>query len=192
MGQTENSSKKDDKSPDIINELVFKIKSNDTASFLELLGLFSHTISSLAYSFSLPDSEHEDLCQEARMALYRAAISYDEKSARFSTYAITCMTNAMITFAKKYAAQNLGKSYNISPEECEGEMVNGAVTAVELDEILAKDGYAGLSNYERQVMSMRLSGYKVSEIAKKLGKMPKSIENTLFRARQKLRKHIDG
>ena len=126
------------------------------------------------------------------MALYRAAMSYDEKSARFSTYAVTCMTNAMITFAKKYAAHNMGKAYDVFPEECEGEAVHGVVTESELDELLSKDGFAGLSEYERRVMSMKFSGYKVSEIAKKLDKMPKSIENTLFRARQKLRKHIDG
>ena len=126
------------------------------------------------------------------MALYRAALSYDENVAQFSTYAITCMTNAMITFAKKYAAQNAGKSYDLAPEDCESESVHGVVTALELEELLAKDGFAGLSDYERRVMSMKLSGYKVGEIAKKLGKMPKSVENTLFRARQKLKKHIDG
>ena len=192
MGQTKKDTKKNEAvAIDRINELVCKVKSNDTASFLELLGMFSHTISSLAYSFSLPESEHEDLCQEGRMALYRAAMSYDEKSAKFSTYAITCMTNAMITCAKKYTAQSIGKAYDISPEECEGESANGVVTVLELDELLARDGFAGLSQYERQVMSMKLTGYKVGEIAKKIGKEPKSIENTLFRARQKLKKHID-
>ncbi len=175
-----------------INSLVLAVKQNDTASFLELLGHFSHTISALARSFSLPSSEHEDLCQEARMALYRAALSYDEKSAQFSTYAITCMTNAMISFSKKYKAQNLGKAYGVSPEDFEGEAFTEAVSSVELYEMLSRDGFAGLSEYERRVMSMKLSGYKVREIAKKLGKQSKSVENTLFRARQKLKKHIDG
>ena len=173
-----------------INNLVLAVKNNDTASFIELLGHFSRTITMLSRSFSLPSSEYEDLCQEGRMALYRAALSYDGESAQFSTYAITCMTNAMITFAKKYASQNRGKAYDVSPEECEVEQ--GAVSSLELDELLSKDGFAGLSEYERRVMSMKLSGYKVGEIARKLGKMPKSVENTLFRARQKLRKHIDG
>lgn len=175
-----------------IKRLVLAVKKNDTASFVELLGHFSPTISALAHSFSLPSSEHQDLCQEGRMALYRAAMSYDEKSAQFSTYAITCMTNAMINFAKKYKAQSLGKAYGVLPEECESETYSGIISSVELDELLARNGFAGLSEYERCVMSMKLSGYKVGEIAKKLGKTPKSVENTLFRARQKLKKHIDG
>ena len=180
------------KAKEEINSLVFAVKNNDTASFIKLLGHFSRTIEVLARSFSLPSSEQEDLCQEGRMALYRAALSYDDKSAKFSTYAITCMTNAMVTFAKKYTAQNLGKAYDVSPEECEGKASDGTLFAIELDELLSKDGFAGLSDYERKVMSMKLSGYKVGEIAKKLGKMSKSVENTLFRARQKLKKHIDG
>lgn len=175
-----------------INSLVLAVKNNDTASFLELLDCFKHTISALAHSFSLPSSEHEDLCQEGRMALYRAAMSYDEKSAQFSTYAITCMTNAMITFSKKYKAQNVGKAYGVSPEDVTDESSEGVISSVELEELLSRDGFAGLSEYERCVMSMRLSGYKVGEIAKRLEKKPKSVENTLFRARQKLKKHIDG
>jgi len=192
MKQINSDSKKEDVGTnDRVNELVACVKNNDTASFLELLGLFSHTISSVAYSFSLPVSEHEDLCQEGRMALYRAAMSYDGKSARFSTYAVTCMTNAMINFAKKYKLQSAGNVYGVSPEDCiQGE--SGVLSSVELEELLSTDGFANLSIYERRVMSMRLSGYKTGEIAKKLGKEPKSVENTLFRARQKLKKHIDG
>lgn len=176
-----------------INALVAAVKENDTESFLKLLDCFKHTISALAYSYSLPKSEHEDLCQEGRMALYRAAMSYDGKTAQFSTYAVTCMTNAMITFVKKYNAQNRGKAFDVSPEDCEGEVyVAEMMPHVDLDELLSRDGFAGLSEYERRVMSLKLSGYKSGEIAKKLGKESKSVENTLFRARQKLKKYIDG
>lgn len=190
MGQNEKK-KSDVKTNDKVIELVGRVKNNDTASFLNLLGLYSHTISTLAFSFSLPASEHEDLCQEGRMALYRAAMSYDEKCAGFSTYAVTCMTNAMITFAKKYNAQNLGKVYDVSPDDV-GHESSGAISAIEFEELLSTDGFAGLSAYERHVMALKLSGYKVGEIAKKLGKKTKSVENTLFRARQKLKKYIDG
>lgn len=175
-----------------VNSLVLAVKNNDAAAFLALLGHFSKAISALVNSFSLPESEHADLYQEGRIALYRAAMSYDEKNAKFSTYAITCMTNAMISFAKRYKAQNMGKAYGVLPEDCEDEAYSSGISSVEIDELLRRDGFAGLSDYERQVMSLKFTGYKVGEIAKKLGKEPKSVENTLFRARQKLKKHIDG
>ena len=194
MERKSRNTKKDGREADErIITLVSNVKNNDTASFLELLGLFSHTISSIAHSFSLPMSEQEDLCQEGRMALYRAALGYDETgSAKFSTYAITCMTNAMITFAKKYKAQNGGNVYGVSPEDCVSQVASGVLSFVELDELLSTEGFANLSSYERRVMSLKLSGYKVSEIAKIVGKEAKSIENTLFRARKKLKEHLNG
>ena len=181
-----------------VNMLVSAVKSNDTASFLELLGIYSHTIVALARSFSLPASELEDLCQEGRMALYRAAMSYDEKTAKFSTYAITCMTNAMISLAKKYNSAGSASLYDVSPEEYEsgrnvmGDAHNGGVSALEIEELLSENSSVGFSGYERRVMSLKLSGYKVSEIAKIVGKEAKSIENTLFRARKKLKEHLNG
>ena len=174
------------------------VKQGDTESFVELLGLFSHSVSSLARSFSLPLSEHEDLCQEGRMALYRAAMSYDEaKGVRFSTYAMSCMTNAMITLVRKYNSENRGKVYSSSVEGYENERGVSKETpedifsANELEELLLAEGFAGLSAYERQVLSLKLSGLKAGEIAKRLSKPSKSIENTLFRARKKLKEYID-
>ena len=58
--------------------------------------------------------------------------------------------------------------------------------------MLSTDGFAGLSGYEREVIELKLSGLMTRDIAKKLGKSAKSIDNTLFRARKKLREHIDG
>ena len=85
-----------------ILQLVTAVKNNDTPSFVELLGLFSKSISSIAFTYHLPESEFDDLCQEGRMALYRAAISYDDsKNAVFSTYATVCITNAMLNFVNR-------------------------------------------------------------------------------------------
>ena len=57
MEQTKKVKKRDVKTNEAVSKLVLKVKNNDTASFVELLGVYSQTISTLAYSFSLPDSE---------------------------------------------------------------------------------------------------------------------------------------
>ena len=189
-------SQNSDKDAELL-ELVQRVKENDTKAFVTLLGLFSGTISNLAHSFSLPSSEFEDLCQEARMALYRAAASYDFESAKFSTYALTCMTNAMISFVRKYSSQNAasvsGTNFDdISEQKSSGDTPQDILSANEFEKMLSTSGFAGLSDYERRVMSLKLSGLKVSVIAKQLSKSSKSIENTLFRARRKLKQYIDG
>ncbi len=181
---------------ELINQLVCKIKENDTPSFVELLGCFSPSISALARSFNLPSSEFEDLCQEGRMALYRAAMSYDACCAEFSTYATACMTNAMISFANKYRADSKGAVLNeqgdaaSSVEDKTACPIQSAI-ANELSGLLSVSGFAGLSDYERYVTQLKLSGLMTRDIAKMTGKSAKSIDNTLFRARQKLKKHID-
>lgn len=175
-------------------EIVSAVKSGDTVAFIRLLGIFSHTISALARSFSLPDSEYEDLCQEGRMALYRASMSYDEKhGAKFSTFAVSCMTNAMITLCNKYNATNKAIAFELSAEDEGIAVCDGRAQRISFGEVgeLLSDGADGIfSKYERRVMSLKISGYKVSEIAKIVGKSPKSVENTLFRARKKLKNQI--
>lgn len=182
-----------------ILKLVNAVKSNDTASFIELLGIFSKAISTLAHGYRLPDGEFDDLCQEGRMALYRAAISYDKsKGASFSTFASVCMTNAMISFVNKY---NASVSRIISAEDV-GDTVEGitskngvpedSVFSRQFKQLLATKGFAGLSETERKAVFLKACGYRTSEISEKTGRSAKSVDNTLFRARKKLRSYIDG
>lgn len=169
-----------------INELVRKVKNNDTSAFLELLGIYSPTISSIARSFLLPKSEYEDLCQEGRMALYRAAKGFDEKSAQFSTFAASCITNAMINFSKKYRSDSLAKG--ISGENAaEVGSAESEALAQDLYELLTKDKNPTLSEYEKKVVGLALSGLKTREISARIGKSAKSVDNTLFRARRKIK-----
>lgn len=179
-------------------QLVDAVKNNDTASFVELLGIFSKAISALASSYRLPCSEFDDLCQEGRMALYRAAVSYDStKGASFFTYAQACMTNAMVSFVNKYNAS----ASTLAVTDDEGGIVDVSTTrstpedeafSIHLRELLSTRGFAGLSETERKTVFLKACGYKTGEISKKTGKSSKSVDNTLFRARIKLKNFMDG
>ena len=49
---------------------------------------------------------------------------------------------------------------------------------------------AGLSDKEKLVMGKAIAGEKIPEIAKIIGSSEKSVQNTLYRARKKLRKYF--
>lgn len=49
-----------------------------------------------------------------------------------------------------------------------------------------------LSDSERQILNYKLSGIGIAEISVLTGKKTKSVENTLFRARKKLRARLDA
>ena len=178
-------------------ELVRAAKNNDALAFVQLLGIYSKLISSMAHKFAIPPSEFDDLCQEGRLALYRAVMSYNGDIAGFSTYAGVCIRNSMITWAKK-------ASKNAVEALCESDMpkanlggeaeradIEGAHRARDiLDDVLGSDA-AGLSDYERKALGLKIAGAGTKEIAKLLGKSEKSVENTLFRARSKIKRYIN-
>lgn len=186
---------KDDKVNRIL-QLVESIRSGENeASFDELLKFFSKTVFSLSTAFNLPEAELEDVRQEGRMALYRAAKSYDaSRGVKFTTYAAACMSNAMLNFVKRYNADRLssGEMLELDADKAaDSETTEGVVFSEQLSDMLCKKGFAGLSENERSVLVMKLSGLKTAQISKKTGKSPKSVDNTLFRAREKLRRYLE-
>lgn len=186
---------KDDKVNRIL-QLVESIRSGENeASFDELLKFFSKTVFSLSTAFNLPEAELEDVRQEGRMALYRAAKSYDaSRGVKFTTYAAACMSNAMLNFVKRYNADRLssGEMLELDADKAaDSETTEGVVFSEQLSDMLCKKGFAGLSENERSVLVMKLSGLKTAQISKKTEKSPKSVDNTLFRAREKLRRYLE-
>lgn len=174
--------------------IIFAVKNNDALAFVELLGIYSKTISHIASSFSLPAGELDDLCQEGRIALFRAAQSYDGNSSKFSTYASVCIKNAMTNWAKKYGKNVLSESKSDCDEALDQKDVSASVEDMVIaDNLLCTilDGkYAHLSKTERTVLEKKISGCSIEEISKEICKSTKSVENTLFRARKKIKQTL--
>lgn len=174
--------------------IICAVKNNDALAFVELLGIYSKTISLIASSFSLPSGELDDLCQEGRIALFKAAQSYDGNSSKFSTYASVCIKNAMTNWAKKYGKSTFSEIKNESCDSFEqkdaGVDIEGEVIADNLLCTILEDGYAHLSKSEKYVLEKKISGCSIEEISREIGKSTKSIENTLFRARKKIRQKL--
>lgn len=184
-----------------LNLLAKKAGQGEMSAFVELLGHYSGLIYSKAASFGLPKDELEDLCQEGRLALYRAVITYDESTAEFSTYAGACIRNGMISWAKKVnrdakvvsGAQSDAESESLSAFETSAanDSVHEKAAADALLDELLHSGKAGLSDFERKAIGLKIAGFGTAEISGYLGKSTKSVENTLFRARTKLKKYLE-
>jgi RNA polymerase sporulation-specific sigma factor len=176
------------------NLLAQAVRNSDTLAFVELLGLYSRSISSMALSFGLPKDEFDDLCQEGRIALYKACIGYDGKSSVFNTYAVACIKNAMTDFALRYGKQKRNESGvsvdEIADKSPSGENVGDKAETNQLILSMLYTDAAGLSDKEKLVIGKAISGEKIPEIAKSIGDSEKSVQNTLYRARKKLRKYF--
>lgn len=190
------SDKRNDKNR--IEALAASAKSNDKYAFVELTGIFSPYISTLAHSFGISESEFDDLCQEGRIALYRAVNKYNEDKSSFTTFARVCIKNAMTSFVRSYSLENRISAGSISLDDADTENIASVIEATPEENLIAAEFIKEvesaintiLSESEQQVIRYKLSGIGATEISVLVGKDTKSVENTLFRARKKLRDYL--
>ena len=175
-------------------ELIKSARSGDKAAQRELLEKYSPLAKSISAGFFMSGATFEDLYQEGMVGLYSAIGSYDiERGTHFSTYAYTCIRHAVLSAVKKslgakHRALNdsvpiVEISGELSPPDPEDELIRRE----QRREFLQKISKI-LSSFEFKVTVMYLDGLTTSEIAEAVNKSPKSVDNALTRAKNKLQK----
>ncbi len=179
-------------------ELCIASKEDD---FAEEYLLIKHKplVLKLARPLYLTYGEKEDLIQEGMIGLYHAIVRFQpETGAKFSTFAHTCIQHQMF---KAIEAGNrkrdipISSVVSLSDEETLGENAPfGSVnnpeqilidreTVAHLLETL-KDR---LSSLELMVLEDYMDGLTYQDIAKKMERPPKSIDNAIQRIKAKMR-----
>lgn len=148
--------------------------------------------------------EYNDLYQEALVGFTDAINSYDEnKEASMSTFITLCverkLQNTILkakTLKNKMNLQALSLDYqenNESPlkeiisDNCKNDPLNNITNDEIFTEFLEKIK-SELSDIEYEVFKLLIVGLSYTEIAKKLSKSPKQIDNTIQRIKIKIKK----
>lgn len=139
--------------------------------------------------------EINDLIQEGYIGLDNAINCFNEKeNTSFYTFALLCIDRQIITYIKKNTnnkamvlndAINLddGKEYLFRDNtDIEGSFINKE-DAKEFINLICDS----LSDIEKKVLSLKLEGYDIGEIANLLNKDTKVIYNTLHRIKYKIK-----
>lgn len=171
-------------------ELAVLVKSADKTAFSALLSKYRSVISITASKFVSPDCDRDDLVQEGNIALYAAAISFEEgKGASFDTYASVCIRHRMKNYADKVLrSTRLTVSLDESKETCDTlDPQSFFEEKYGLSDLFSK-AESKLSSLEKRVFSLYAEGHKVREIASLLSISSKSVENAMARIRKKFRK----
>lgn len=183
-----------------------------------LLNKYKNMVRAKASTMFLLGGDREDLIQEGMIALFQALSEYDvSKDASFATFAELCVTRKMYsavrTFGRKkhgplnssislnaaYDAENgehLGKAgdggLSIGDLLSHGERENPEVLLIDREnaEALEKRIDTELTDFEREVLTLYMSGLRNTEIAALLGKKEKSADNALQRVRSKLKRAL--
>ena len=171
-------------------EKLLAVKKGDDPAFSSLCEDYGALIESMTQSFleSCPDMDKDDLRQEARMALYRAAMrfSLDQDGVTFGLYAKICIRNKLISVRRKYTTQSKLKSKR-NTEELSAPADDSRT--VPRRTLLTEDAMALLSPFEQKVFALYAQKCSYSEIARILSRGEKSIDNAIYRIKSKLRKH---
>lgn len=186
------------------DDLLRLIRLGDKDAEEYLIIKYTPLVNSEVRTMFLVGAEIEDLAQEGMIGLFQAIREYSDKTgASFSTFAYKCIKNrcmSAITTAnrKKHSPLNTYISIFYNDDDSEGdeksiisdEGINNPESIYLRREKLEKmyeEMEMKLSFLEKKVVDFYLEGLSRREIAERLGKTEKSVDNALTRIHNKLK-----
>lgn len=186
-------------------------RDNDAVDFL--MQKYKSVVRRKTRTLFMIGSDRDDLIQEGMIGLFKAIRDYEiGKEASFATFAELCISRQLYSAIKSSNRQkNLPLNTYISidtlgnitdEQEKEGVVISEqslAHSGMSPEEILINRESAEnakerliqcLSKMEREVLEHYLSGLTYQEIALKMQKEPKAIDNALQRIKSKVNKQI--
>ncbi len=144
-----------------------------------------------ARPFFLAGGDSEDLIQEAMFGLLKAIREFDPaRDVSFRTFAEVCIRNRIRTVVSAAGRDKHAPLNNSVP--LESLLLD--ITLSPEDSLIDKEAEderlcrlrTFLSPFERKILSLYLSGLSYSEIAQKVGRSSKSVDNAVQRIRRKV------
>lgn len=191
-------------------QVVTLAQQGDSVAVEYLLGKYKNFVRSKARSYFLIGADHEDIVQEGMIGLFKAIRDYQaERLSSFRAFAELCITRQIITAIKtatrqKHVPLNSYVSLNkpIYDEESDRTLMDVIVEgrAQNPEElIIGRENLVSfrdqvdrvLSGLEQDVLNAYLDGKSYQEIADKLGRHVKSIDNALQRVKRKMEKFLE-
>lgn len=193
-------------------QLAAEAQAGDSLAEETLIRKYSGIVYKKARAYFMAGADAEDVVQEGMIGLLKAVRTYDaDKNATFGTYAERCVTNQIISAIRsadrvKHKPLNTSRSFSEpvsdkSPSSggSAGEITLGDTLSTQPadspDELLIikdvayyilNNGDNIFSDLEMKVLSEYTKGFTSGQIAERLGKSPKSVDNALQRTRKKV------
>ena len=185
----------------INSQTIKNAKAGNESAIQEIFSAFKSILQLKTKNYFFYGGDKEDVLQEAMIGLLKAINAYDEtKNASFTTFAILCIKRQIITAIK---SSNSGKNRILNMAMYSPETEDNSNIAYDTksfnfynpEEIyLSKERFRLLNQYlknnlskmENEIFEYMLSEMTYTEIAKKTGRDPKSVDNSIQRIKKKL------
>lgn len=192
-------------------ELIVRLRDGESGITEYLMNKYKNLVRSKAKSMYILGADNDDLIQEGMIGLFKALRDYDSgRDASFLTFADLCVSRQMYTAVQASRRQkhiplntyislygSVSTNYEGEQEELVNvlaaresqspeEVVIDRENVVWLENAIEQE----LSNFEKQVLDLYLTGMGYQQIAKVLGRDDKSTDNALHRIKTKLKKRL--
>ena len=184
-------------------QLIERLRSGETRIMEYILDKYKPLVRKKANAMYLIGGETDDLIQEGMIGLFKAIRDYDAgREASFFHFAELCISRQLYNAVeasnrKKHAPLNSYVSFYAGSEE-EGQSLLDSLSSGEIgnpeDMVISQENAKQfwkqlrerLSGMEQQVLDEYLSGLNYKQIAQRMGKSPKVIDNALQRIKGKI------
>jgi RNA polymerase sporulation-specific sigma factor len=190
-------------------DLIHSARAGDDTAFELLLRRHDKLVRTRARAFFLQGAEYEDLVQEGMIGLFKAVRDYREDAGSFRAFADLCITRQIITAVKtasrlKHAPLNFAHSldsprYDERDDRTLGDSISSPMPPPDTEWLRSYEVKAildvlrrHLSPFEYRVLTLWLGGGRYEEIARRLGRHTKSVDNGLWRVKCKIRRLLDA
>lgn len=188
-------------------QLICKYRDGDKQIMDYLMEKYKNLVRKEANAMFLLGGENDDLIQEGMIGLFKAIQDYNtEKEASFHSFAKLCVTRQMYSAIeasnrKKHSPLNSYISL-YDKDEDQGRLIDQMEATGESnpEELFISQEYAevleqklqdSLSQLEKRVLYLHVSGFDYKTIGKLLDKSDKTVDNALQRIRGKMTKILE-
>ena len=174
-------------------ELLNLVRAGDDSAFSELVERYTPMLTKVISGFSGSSLRYDEAFSEACVALHRAAMSYDvsrRADVTYGLYARICVYRRICDLLEKLARDVQTVDFDVELIGTGTDIEQSLVGRERMSEYLSK-ARALLSEYEYDVFTLYVDGYSTAEIAKRLGRDSKSVDNAKSRMLKRLREESD-
>ena len=186
-------------------ELCLQSAHGNAMAESELVHRYGRLVRACARPLFLAGGDSEDLIQEGMLGLLTAIRGFDpNRDAAFRTYAEICVRSRLLTAVR--AAQGgkhapLNHSVSFEPPLFDGPNAHLFYSAESPEDVIIgreelKERLASLkgqlSELEADILPPYLNGLSCGEIAQRVGRSQKSVDNAIQRIRRKMARHFSS
>lgn len=190
-------------------EVIHYIRNGCAIGMEHLIEKYKPLVRAKGRSYFLVGADREDIVQEGMIGLFKAIRDYrDDKSIPFRIFAEMCITRQIITAVKTATRQKhiplnsyISLNKKVFDDDSEKMLIEvlQEVSVTDPEELFISKEEINLietkmqellSPFEKQVLSLYLSGVAYQDIARQLKKPVKSVDNALQRLKKKVEKSV--